>query len=249
MKYLVIACSVMKHELLKFESDEISFVFLEQGLHNAPEKLKEAIQEEINKTAQREETIVLGYGLCGNGIVGLKSDHRHVVIPRVHDCVALFLGSREKYDEEHKKEPGTYYLTRGWIEEKDSPLGNFEKYCQRLGKEKAEWGIREEFKSYTRIAFVHTGIQVSEAHREHAIENAKFLSLKYEEIKGSLAFFEKMFQGSWGRDFVILRPGEEATQELFLDFSEEPRERTRKSRREEKKSQILSRKEKTDINP
>ena len=118
-----------------------------------------------------------------------------------------------------------------WIEEKDSPLGTFEKYCQRRGKEKAEWGIREQFKSYTRIAFVHTGIQVSEAHREHAIENAQFLGLKYEEIKGSLAFFEKMFQGSWDGDFVILRPGEEATQELFLDVYEEPRDRTRKPRR------------------
>jgi len=231
MKYLVIACSVMKHELLKFESDDISFVFLEQSLHNTPEKMKEAIQGEINKADQREETIVLGYGLCGNGIVGIRSDRQQVVIPRVHDCVALFLGSTEKYDEEHKKEPGTYYLTRGWIEEKDSPLGTFEKYCQRLEKEKAEWGIREQFKSYTRIAFVHTGIQVSEAHREHAIENAKFLGLTYEEIKGSLAFFEKMFQGSWNGDFVILRPGEEATQELFLEVYEEPRDRTRKPRR------------------
>jgi hypothetical protein len=231
MKLLVIACSVMKHELLEFESDDISFVFLEQGLHNTPEKMREAIQREIDRADQRGETIVLGYGLCGNGIVGLRSERQRVVIPRVHDCVSLFLGSREKYAEEHKRAPGTYYLTRGWIEEKDSPLGAFEKYCQRLGKEKAEWGIREQFKSYTRIAFVHTGIQVSDAHREHAIENAQFLGLKYEEIKGSLVFFEKMFQRSWDGDFVILEPGEEATQELFLDFYQESRERTRKPRR------------------
>ena len=224
MKYLVIACGVMKHELLKFESEEVSFSFLEQGLHNTPEKLKEAVQQEILK-ADRGDTIILGYGLCGNGIVGIRSERQHVVVPRVHDCISLFLGSRERYDEEHKKEPGTYYLTRGWIEEKDSPLGTCEKYSQRLGKEKAEWAIREQFKSYTRIAFVHTGIQVSEAHREHAIENARFLGLKYEEINGSLAFFEKMFLGSWDGDFVILRPGEEVTQEMFLDFHKESRRR------------------------
>jgi hypothetical protein len=238
MKLLVIACSVMKHELLEFESDESSFVFLEQGLHNTPEKMKEAIQQEIDRADRIGETIVLGYGLCGNGIVGIRSERQCVVIPRVHDCISLFLGSRERYDEEHRKEPGTYYLTRGWIGEKDSPLGTFEKYCERLGKEKAEWGIREQFKSYTRIAFVHTGIQVSEAHREHAIENAQFLGLKYEEIKGSLAFFEKMFKGSWNGDFVILRPGEEATQELFLDFYKEPAERTRKPGR--RRTQITS---------
>jgi hypothetical protein len=46
-----------------------------------------------------------------------------------------------------------------------------------------------------------------------------------------LAFFEKMFQGSWNGDFVILRPGEEATQELFLEVYEEPKDRTRNPRR------------------
>jgi hypothetical protein len=234
MKYVVIACSIMKQELLKFGSDEVSFIFLEQGLHNTPEKMKEMIQQEICKVDQRGNTIILGYGLCGNGVVGIRSEHQTLVIPRVHDCISLFLGSRGKYAEEHKKEPGTYYLTRGWIEEKDSPLGAFEKYCQRLGKEKAEWGVREQFKSYTRIAFVHTGIQISEAHREHAIQNAQFLGLKYEEIEGSLAFFEKMFQGSWDGDFVILTPGEEVTQELFLDLHEELGDGPRRSKRRRK---------------
>jgi hypothetical protein len=40
--------------------------------------------------------------------------------------------------------------------------------------------------------------------------------LRYEEIKGSLEFFEKMLRGMWNKDFIILKPGEEVTQELFL---------------------------------
>jgi hypothetical protein len=57
---------------------------------------------------------------------------------------------------------------------------------------------------------------MEENHRKHARENARFFNLKYEEISGSLEFFRKIIQGPWDRDFVVLKPGEEARQEMFL---------------------------------
>jgi Protein of unknown function (DUF1638) len=219
MKYLVIACNIMKDELLRFQTNGISFVFLEQSLHRTPQKMKPIIQEEIDRAENSEEDyIILSYGLCSNGILGVKSKSHSIVIPRVHDCIALFLGSWERYMGEHKKEPGTYYLTKGWIEEGKSPLGIYQEYCQRYDKETAEWVIREELKNYTRIALVDMGADLLEALREQARENARFLHLRYEEIKGSLVFFEKMLRGCWDKDFIILKPGEEVTQELFLDL-------------------------------
>lgn len=118
--------------------------------------------------------------------------------------------------EEHKKEPATYYLTQGWIEEGKSPLGIYQEYCQRYDQETAEWVIKEELKNYTWIALVDMDIGLSDSHREHAKENAQFLNLRYEEIKGSLEFFEKILRGRWDHDFIILKPGQEITQELFL---------------------------------
>lgn len=219
MKYLVIACNIMKDELLRFQTNGVSFVFLEQSLHRTPQKMKFVVQEEIDKADYWDgDYIILSYGLCSNGILGVKSKIHSIVIPRVHDCIALFLGSREKYMEEHKKEPGTYYLTKGWIDEGKSPLGIYKEYCQRHDKETAEWVIKEELKNYTRIALINMGADLSETHREHAEENAQFFHLGYEEIKGSLEFFQKMLQGMWDKDFIILKPGEELTQELFLDL-------------------------------
>ena len=219
MRYLVIACSIMKEEVNRFQADGISFVFLEQSLHLTPQKMRGVIQEEIDKANQWDgDYIVLGYGLCSNGILGVRSSRHSIVIPRAHDCIALFLGSPEKYSEEFQKEPGTYYLTKGWIEEGKSPLATYREYCERYGEEKAEWVLREAFKHYTRVALVDTGLSLSEIHRKHAIENARFLRLRYEEIKGSLAYFEKMLRGSWDKDFIVLKPGEEVVQELFLDL-------------------------------
>ena len=217
MKRLVIACSIMKEELLHCPAEDVSFVFLEQSLHRTPQKMKEAIQEEIHKAEQWDgDDIVLGYGLCSNGVLGIRSNRHPLLIPRVHDCIAMFLGSAERFQEEHRQEPGTYYLTRGWIEEGKSPLRIFEEYCGRYRREMAEWAIREELKHYTRIALVETGLGITEAHREHARENARFFNLRFEEIKGSLAFFEKMLPGSCNGDLIRLAPGEAATQEMFL---------------------------------
>jgi hypothetical protein len=217
-KSLVIACNIAKEELLHIQSDGASFIFLEQSLHRTPQKMREPIQEEIDKTEKWDgDQIVLAYGLCSNGILGVRANRLPLLIPKVHDCISLFLGSNARYMEEHQREPGTYYLTKGWIEEKKSPLGIFEEYCQRYGKETAEWAIREELKNYTRIALVESELGMEETHRQHARENARFLNLKYEEIKGSMDFFRKIIRGPWDKDFVVLKPGEEATQEMFLE--------------------------------
>ena len=112
--------------------------------------------------------------------------------------------------------PYFLYLTPGWIEEGKSPLGIYEEYCQRYPKDMAEWAIKEELKHYTRIALVETELGFSETHRRHALENARFFNLKFEPIKGSLGYFQKMLRGPWDQDFVLLQPGEEATQEMFL---------------------------------
>ncbi len=216
-KYLVIACNIMKNELLRFQTNGISFVFLEQSLHRTPQKMKPVIQAEVDRAAEQElDYVVLSYGLCSNGILGVKSDRHLLVIPRVHDCIALFLGSWDRYLEEQKKEPGTYYLTKGWIEEGKSPLGIYQEYCRRYDQKTAEWAIKQELKNYTRIALVNMGTDLSETHREHAMENARFLHLRYEEMAGSLAFFEKMLRGWWSTDFIILEPGQKVTLNLFL---------------------------------
>jgi len=217
-KSLVIACNIAKEELNHVRTDGASIVYLEQSLHRTPQKMKGAIQEEIDKAENWDgDQIVLAYGLCSNGILGIRANRHPLLVPKVHDCITLFLGSHDRYMEEHSREPGTYYLTKGWIEEKKSPLGIFEEYCQRYGKETAEWVIREELKNYTRIALVESELGMEETHRKHAQENARFLNLKYEEIKGSLEFFRKIIQGPWDRDFVVLKPGEEAKQEMFLE--------------------------------
>ena len=72
-------------ELTALDVPGVRFEFLETGLHRTPDKMPQAIQEKIFQVEELSSYVVLGYGLCGNGIVGIKAGKRPLIIPRTHD--------------------------------------------------------------------------------------------------------------------------------------------------------------------
>ena len=125
----VIACAVLGVDLKETINElgiSVSTQFLPGGLHNRPHELRQRLQEAIDKTSAVSlvDTIAVGYGVCGMGTVGIYARHVPLAIPRVHDCISLFLGSNEAYREQFSRYPGTYYISAGWVEGKSQPLGN-----------------------------------------------------------------------------------------------------------------------------
>ena len=126
---VIIACRIMEPELTHVLSekneaeDGTDILYLEQALHRTPDKLRVQVQEKIDQAARTASRIVLGYGLCAKGIVGITARESELIIPRCHDCIALFLGSPKRYLEIFREKPGTYYLTPGWIADHKDPLG------------------------------------------------------------------------------------------------------------------------------
>lgn len=218
---VVVACRVMQPELdaLAGGRDDIEICYLDQNMHEKPEQMPSVIQAEIDHAATRAHDIVLGYGLCSNGIAGIKAPRQGLIIPRVHDCITLFLGSRAAYEKVFYEQPGTYYLTPGWIEDRKDPLGYMEStYVPRMGREKAEWGIKEELKNYTRIVMIDTQSADMGPLRKIARENAAFLGKNYEEIPGMQDYFKSILFGPYPEaDFIHLKPGEIMQQEMIID--------------------------------
>src|SRR4030065_1643035 len=108
---------------------------LDFGLHTNPKSLKRALQNAINSSAPGIETILLGYGLCSQAVVGLRSGSRTLIIPRVDDCIAIFLGSAAEYHKQYDTVPGTYYFTKGWIESNDTPFSEYDTLVGRYGEQ------------------------------------------------------------------------------------------------------------------
>jgi len=222
-RIVVIACSIMKNELEEVVSNKpgIEIRYLEQALHRTPLLMPSRIQNEIDAVSEYAGRIVLGYGLCSNGIVGVIARRQPLLIPRCHDCITLLLGSRTAYAELFDRIPGTYYLTPGWIEEKKDPLSIVEDdYAPRVGYESAVWVMQEELKHYTHIALISSGLIDIGPFRERALKNAAFFEKEYLELSANLDFFRKMagIVEAGADDFVTIAPGAEVTQEMFLDY-------------------------------
>ncbi len=217
---VVIACRVMEPELtqvLAEGQEQAEILYLDQALHRTPAKLLGQLQEKIDQVSQRASQIVMGYGLCSNGVVGVTARHQGLLIPRCHDCIALFLGSPVRYQEVFGQKPGTYYLTPGWITEKKDPLGVIEEYVPKYGRETAQWVMEEELKHYTHIALIDTGVEEITPLRARAMENASALKKQYEEIPGSLDYFREILRGPYTDEkFLRLRSGEAFKQEMFF---------------------------------
>jgi len=197
--------------------DRTDILYLEQALHRTPAKLLVKVQEEIDQVARTASRIVLGYGLCAKGVVGVTARASELIIPRCHDCIALFLGSPNRHLEIFREKPGTYYLTPGWLADHQDPLGLIEEHIPRYGRETARWVIEEELKHYTHIALIDTGVAEMAPLRARAMENAAVLKKQYEEIPGSLDYFRELLRGPYTEEkFLRLRPGEKFTQEMVF---------------------------------
>jgi hypothetical protein len=211
----VIACATVVEEMIRYLPPDVRYEVLDFGLHVNPDALRSTLQKALDTRSETADRIILGYGLCSQAVVGLQAHGCTLVVPKVDDCIALFLGSDQAYREQVRSAPGTYYLTKGWIEAGDSPFDEYEGLVAQYGEEKALWLMGRILKNYTRLALINTGQYELERYRDYSRRTAERFGLRYEEIPGSDALVKRMIHGPWDDDFVIARPGETIT---YLDF-------------------------------
>ncbi len=204
----------MEDEIREVLPEDVDCEFLEYGLHNTPDILHQELQRKIEE-ASEYETLLFGYGLCSNGVTGLRSKRHTMIIPRVHDCISLLLGSRKQYDSEFDKNPGTYYLSKGWIRQKGDPLSSYLRYLEKYGEETANYVMQEEYKNYKRVVFIRT-VGDCEEDIKYSKEVADFLNLEYYETEGSVEYIRKLVHGEWDKEFLIIPPGKSISLYNFL---------------------------------
>ncbi len=205
---MVIACATVIEEMIPHLPPDVKYQVLDFGLHVNPDALRSTLQEAIDAVSGAADKIILGYGLCSQAVVGLQSEHCALVVPKVDDCIAIFLGSGEAYREQARAAPGTYYLTKGWIEAGDSPFAEFDGLVEQYGEDKAWRLMTRILKNYTRLALINTGQYELERYRDYSRRTAERFGLRYEEIPGSDTLVKRMLHGPWDGEFVIARPGE-----------------------------------------
>lgn len=226
MRLKLIGCGVLLRELsdaIVQSPHLIDATYLTTGLHDTGAKLmREGIQEAIDASeGQGYDAVVLGYALCGTGLAGVRARSIPVAIPRAHDCIALLMGSREKYKEYFNANPGTYYRSIGWVERQDqlteqvAGLGlddNLQKLIEKYGEDSGRF-LYEEMsgykKNYSRLTFIRTGLEVDDSFKQRAQAEATEKGWKFEEFDGSTSLFRRLLSGDWNDEFLVLQPGQQ----------------------------------------
>ncbi len=224
----MIACEVMTREVsaLAAQSDNIISVrWLRQGLHDTPALLGTMLRDKIREVEEQNEAlpaerrydaILLGYGLCSNGVIGVGSDTLPVVIPKCDDCIALFLGSERRYLELFRAHKGIYWYTPGWIDMAFTPSPEsyrrqFEEYAALYGEDNARYLVEEGnswIKNYNFACYIKSPVYHRDAYSRYCQTAAESFGWEYREEPGSMDYFSALLNGDWDEErFLVCPPG------------------------------------------
>jgi len=215
----------------------VDLSFLPFGLHNTPDELRSTIQHRIDEASGgKYDYIILGYGLCSRGTADLVAGDTPIIIPRAHDCITLFLGSRDRYSREFREHPGTYYYSPGWIERKEGEVDQggmgivqdrlaeerLKEYIEKYGEDNARFLIDQErqwLQNYNRAAFVNMNLGDVPFYREFTRQVADTQGWEYEEIQGDFALLSNLFTGDWDdKEFLVVKPGQRTREDVNLNI-------------------------------
>lgn len=218
MKPKAIVCRVMEAEFRAHMPPETDFEFLEISEHVRPDRLRTNLQAAVERADGRFDPIYLGYGLCSQAVVGLVAHKSRLVVFRTDDCIGIFLGSGQARRDLANREPGSYFLSSGWIGDNTGSV--FDEYARlekRWGPERAMKTFKKMMEHYTQLVhIVMPGAATADSDRRYAQAKAAQFGFAYVETPGTDHLIRRMAAGESDPDIAVFPPGAPITLEAML---------------------------------
>ena len=230
MRLKLVGCEVLYREIcfaVARSPHLVDVEFLPKGLHDlGGVAMQSRLQEAIDQAdSSRYEAVLLGYALCGNGLLGLNAKALPLVVPRAHDCIALLLGSHRRYADYFESHSGVYFRSPGWIErggnleQASNPLllkkvgvsYNLQELIEKYGDENGRY-LYDQFvqyqRNYRQLTYIEIGLEADDHFEQLARQEAGQRGWAFEKINGSLILFEQLVSGHWPeQDFLVVPRG------------------------------------------
>lgn len=206
MKTVLVCCETIRREIetaLGRLKCDMPVIWIESGLHNVPEKLRARLQQVLDDVDADTGRVLLGFGFCGNAMVGLQSRGLELVIPRVDDCITLMLGNLERRRQYGK----TYFMTRGWLDGEQNIWNEYQYTIKKYGEERGRKIYDMMLGQYETLGVLDTGAYDLDALLEETRGIAEKLGLQHQVLPASVDYICQLLGGPWPAErFLVVPP-------------------------------------------
>ena len=211
--------------LLAVSPNIIDVEYVPMLAHDKPDELRANLQCRINKAAAeyKYDLFLLSYGLCGNSTAGLTCPVK-MIMPRIHDCCAMFMGSKERFSAAFGEKLSMRWCTSGYYERcyMDGGLDSYSAHSrntypeyqalvEKYGEEDADyvWDILHPDIETPEAAYIRIeGFEVpgyQQGFTELVEKQGKTVLL----LEGDITFLRDLVNGPWDdARFLTVQPGQ-----------------------------------------
>ncbi len=227
----LISCEVFFRELTAIVAESphvVDVQFLQKGLHDiGAVDMLARIQSAVDAVdSSIYEAILMGYGLCNNGLAGLTARSVPIILPRANDCISLFLGSSRRYLNYFQQNPGVYFMTTGWRERGEAAgelrqisipeqIGmncSLEELIAKYGEDNAQYlyeTLVDNTQHYSQYTYIDMQHPLDEKYKHETQQEAERRGWRYSCVPGDRQMLFRLINGPWHEDeFLTVFPGQ-----------------------------------------
>ncbi len=209
MRKMLVACNTIEDEIkcaMERMGMECPIVWLEGGLHNSPDRLRNRLKEVLAEAEGQCDFLLFTLGYCGGGVSELTTGNYTTVLPLADDCLSILLGSLDARLAASKSP--TYFLTEGWMRHENNIVTSYERTVEKYGEARADRINKMMLKNYHRFGLVETGCYDYPAAAARIAPLAKKMDLAVEALPGDNSWLDRLLSGPWDDPnlFLVLPP-------------------------------------------